>query len=632
MRNPVRGGLQEARTTLPVRVRWPLASRRRRFALVAVGMTLLVMAGALFYVYTVEQRYHAARASADRVQERYTNDPAASLRPEDLPQLTSDLRQLEDDLEELQSLVDVPLLSSLARRAPVVGADVAASQQLLDLGVELTTIAHEVSQIANEVRLTFEATGMTTSTDARGPTWLDVVREQRPHIDRLAARFDAALVARQQIDPDHLPQRGQQLLPQIDELLARAADIREEYVTLLPLMDVAFGANADAYYMILLQNREEIRPAGGFPGTFASVVLSNGRLLSYQSDNMRTLDLAYIAQRETPIRSPGPIHDVLQQKEFLPHDALWSPDFGEAARTFVSMYDTAGWPGLTGVIGVNDSVVQQVLAITGPYQVEINGQPQTVSAENYLQLIESYRDPNWWDPAAHKRVVAILGAALIDHVKATDFATKKQIYFALRDAADRRELQIYLIDPTLQAEVSKRGWDGALLPDPATPTLAMTVGGLTGGKKALTIGAQSLLEITPVAGGTRVRWTITLNHRGDPAGDPVYQGYEYAWLSAYLPEGATLLRTSRTPAPAELADDPRAVSFGIALMPGTNETTTIEFRLPTTERLLLRRQAGFADVEVRVTGATANCALDWSFSLTRDHYVDLTACQAVPAR
>jgi hypothetical protein len=605
---------------------------RRRLALLAGTCVVVVLLGA-GYLLAVEQRYRAARASAHLIQDRY--GPAASgatLEVDDLPTLMDDLARLEEDLGDLQGLVDAPLVGRFARHAPVVGENVAASQQFIAMGRELTGIARDTTAIADETRLTFEASGLAASASFAEPTWLDVVNEHRTEIETLEQRFDAVLAERDAIVEQDLPASAQAMLPEIDRLLAKVEGIRDEYYSLLPLLDLAFGADGEQHYVILLQNREEIRPAGGFPGTFATVTLNNGQLAEYAISDIRTLDADYVAKRETPIAAPGPIRNVLGQEEFLPHDALWSPDFAESAAAFESMYATAGWPELTGVVAIDDSVVRAILTILGPYHVAIDGENQSVAADNFMELIEARRDQTWQDLAAHKRYVAVLGASLIDQIKAADFGTKKQIFFALRDAANRRQIQVHMVEPALQAEVVARGWDGALVPDRSVPTLAMTVAGLTGGKKALTIFPQATIDITPSGDGYRVRWTIVLDHRGDPDGNPVYNGYEYAWLSAYLPDGARVLSTSRTPASGGLADDPRATSFGIGIMPGTSEQTTVEFQIAATDQLLLRRQAGFNNLVVRIAGSTTACSIDWSLTLTEDMLVDLDACVASPAK
>ncbi|HEX5167520.1 MAG TPA: DUF4012 domain-containing protein, partial [Thermomicrobiales bacterium] len=494
-------------------------SRRRLVVLAGVLVVLVLLCAG--YLLAVEQRYRAARESAHLIQDRY--GPAGSeagVDLKDLPTLKEDLARLEEDLGDLQGLVDAPLVGRFARHAPVVGGNVATSQRFIAMGRELTAIARDATAIADETRLTFETSGMATSDGASGPTWLDVVDAHRAEIEELERRFDAVLTERDAIDERQLPGSAQAMLPEIDRMLAKAEGIRDEYYSLLPLFDLAFGANDKRNYVILLQNREEIRPGGGFPGTFAAVTLRDGQLAEYAIYDIRTLDGDYVAKRQAPITAPGPIRKVLGQEEFLPHDAFWSPDFTESAATFESMYAKAGWPELTGVVAVDDSVVREILAILGPYEVVFDGESQTVTADNFMELIEERRDLTWQDLAAHKQVVAVLGSSLIDQIKAADFGTKKQIYFALREAADRRQVQVHMVEEALQAEVVARGWDGALLPEPSVPTLATTVAGLTGGKKALTIFPEATIEIAPSGQGYRVRWTITLDHRGDPNGNP----------------------------------------------------------------------------------------------------------------
>ena len=99
-----------------------------------------------------------------------------------LASLSQDLSQLESDLKGLQGLVDAPLLGGIARHAPLVGDDVTASQDLLSLGVELTALAHDATTIADEIRMSFELTGMSADGSPSGTTWLDIVRARRLEI------------------------------------------------------------------------------------------------------------------------------------------------------------------------------------------------------------------------------------------------------------------------------------------------------------------------------------------------------------------------------------------------------------------------------------------------------------------
>jgi hypothetical protein len=611
-----------------------LAARRMRartLIALSAGLVLLVLALTVgIYVWQLEAGYNRVKRSADVVQTRIDSTSGSNLSASDLDGLNAELGTLQSDLDDLNGQLHRPVLGALARNTPLISARVNASQQLLEVGIAFTSVAREGTDIALEIRAAFEQTGFSTSNANAGPTWLDVVRARRGQIDDLQARFDAAVIQRQAVDTEHLTGRGKAALSTIDQLIARATGIREDYVSLIPLLDPALGAQQDAHYFVLLQNAEEIRQSGGFPGTSALITIHDGRLADIQIQSTVLLDKAYLKQRTTSLAAPGPIREYLKQEEWLPHDALWSADFPTAAQDFLTMYDQSGWPPLDGVVALNFSAVQAVLAIIGQYDVTVQGETQTVSADNVIQLIEGFRETN-----QHKKVVGQLGRSLIDQLTTTSFATKKQVFEALRDSADRREVQVYMPNPAMQAQAVKRGWDGALDPMPDVPTLGMTISSLAGGKSSTNIFARTQLQVASAdpAGVTSLTWTIELQNRGDPDGDQKYNGFHRTWLELYLPEGARMTSSSLAPDPAEVVGDPRAIGYNIGLLPGDDATLTVTVQLPTpAAQLLLRRQSGSNNVKFDVSGQVGACALDKSIFLKQDELLDAIACTISAAR
>ena len=607
---------------------------RVRSVVVVVGLALLTMLFIVaIYARQLDQGYGRVKHSADAIQTRVDTSNGATLSARDLEALNVELGTLQADLNDLDGQLHRPLLGALARNAPLISDKVKAAQQLLDVGIAFTSVASEGTEVALEIRAAFEQTGFSTSNADPGPTWLDAVRAKRGTIDDLQARFDVAVTQRQSVDAAHLTGRGKSALVTIDKLIERAQRIRADYVSLIPLLDTALGAQQDAHYFVLLQNAEEIRQSGGFPGTSALITIHDGRLADIQIQSTVNLDKAYVDARTTPLAAPGPIREYLKQEEWLPHDALWSADFPSAARAFLTMYDVSGWPPLQGVVALNFSAVQAVLSIIGPYEVDVQGEQQTVSADNVIHLIEEFRVND-----QHKKVVGQLGNSLIDRLKGTDFATKKRVFEALRDSANQREIQVFMLDQATQTEVIKRGWDGALNPDPDVPTLGMTISSLAGGKSSTNVYAKTELAVAsaPVSTGTgisTVSWTIELQNRGDPTGDQKYNGFHRTWLELYLPEGARLTSSSRTPDPAAIVDDPRAIGYNIGLLPGAKATLTVEFTLPTPiAQLLLRRQSGSNNVKFDISGHVGDCVFDTSLFLKQDKMLNTRDCTVIETR
>jgi hypothetical protein len=224
---------------------------------------------------------------------------------------------------------------------------------------------------------------------------------------------------------------------------------------------------------------------------------------------------------------------------------------------------------------------------------------------------------------------------LIDQLATTNFATKKRVFEALRDSADQREVQVYMLDPAMQAQAVKRGWDGALQPRPDVPTLGMTISSLAGGKSSTNIFARTQLQVASgvAAGITSLTWTIELQNRGDPDGDQKYNGFHRTWLALYLPQGARLTSSSLPPDPPAVVDDVSAIGYNIGLLPGEETTLTVTVELSTpAAQLLLRRQSGSNNVKFDISGHSGACAFDKSLFLKQDELLDVGACAVSAAR
>jgi hypothetical protein len=620
-----------SRTVLHTRSVPARRSRRTTFVVLSgiLALGLVCVLALLYYNYRIERRLDRAERHAAAVEGQINDsDALRSLDSAGLAQLNQDLTLLEADLNGLEDQIDMPVVGSIAKNAPVISHKVKASQDLISLGKLLTGIARDATDLAAEVRTAFENTGFTTSTNGDGPTWLDVVRDNRATIDDLSARVDEARVARESLDEQRLTKRGKSALRSIDDVFARAEQLRNDYFHLIPLLDDAFGGEGDVRYLVLLQNSEELRNTGGFPGTYAMIAIRNGRVSEVKIDKINYLNGDYIAHRTEVLAPPKPIVNYLGVQEWIPHDALWSPDFAEAARQFYSMYQIAGWPEINGIIAINYSVVQEVLRITGPYNVVVNGDVETVSADTVIGIIDQYREHG-----RHKRVVRILGESLVQQLKATDFEQKKQIYESMQVLADQREIQAYLFDPALQAEIVQRGWHGPLDPEPGTPRLAMTVASLAGGKASPKVHVKSDLIVASngLEGISHVTWHLTFDNRGDPLGDPKYEGFVRGWVSIYLPDGAVMTATSLKPSKSN--DNPRAIGYNIGMKPGQRYELTIEFDLQTpATQLILRRQPGLNNIKFDISGAMPNCSFGEAIWLKEDYRISVADCSVRQAR
>ncbi len=600
----------------------------KRLALGWAVLLLLVCVGvSIFYVLRIQNQYEQTKASANVLRDRFDdNQDGGNVGLDDLPEINSELETLQGDLEKLKDQTDVPFLSSVARNTPFISDDVRATEDLLDLGLELTDLAVIGSRIANDARDAFEANGLAGSEEVTGDTWLDVVRDNRAEIEDLETRYSLAIVQREELDVDALPGRGRSMLASLDQLMEKSTKFRDEYFDLLPVLDTAFGAEEDARYYLMLQNSQELRPSGGFTGTYAIVTISNGRLASVDIENIRDFDQTYFDTVYPLQPTPGPIREFLKAEDWLPRDANWAVDFPTSSEKTLEMWDAIDWPDLQGIAAINDSVIRDVFDIIGPFDVEIEGELQTVTPDYFLDLIQQYR---FTETEEHKKVVKQLGEALIDQIRVVDFDTKKEIFYSLRDAADRREVQAYMVEPRLEQEVIKRGWDGSLLNADGLPTLAMTISNLTGNKSSKQIDPAIDLTLSPPDEHEmrRITMNITFTHQGEIGDVDTFSAFHRTWTAIYLPEDAELISTSLQPESAKVTDDPLAIGFDVEVYPGEQVSLEVVFEIPASmETLRLRRQSGANDTAYSIEGETGTCSMDRTFILQQDANVYFDSC------
>lgn len=608
----------------------------RRRSLLARGLAiagallavLVLLAG--WYVLSLRADYRATRAEIDAIQAMMP--PAGSnqqLQISQLPELVSRLATVEAGIRRLDERMHVPVLTTLALHTPWLGERVRALEEFIAFGVNASSLAHDSALLGNDIYAAWQASGFSGPADPNAPTWLGTVQHNRASIDGLLLRFDLLLQERAQLRDDRLPGRATRILATLDPLLIRAETTRDRYVGLLdyyPIVEEVLGAREDGRYLVLLLNSQEIRPIGGFPGTYAIITLRDGRLADYEFHNMLELDGAYLEHRSEVVPSPAPLAEHLKVMQLLPRDTGWEPDFATSAQTLLEMYAVTGEPEIQGVVAVTDRAVRDVLRVLGPLTVTVQGEPVTVNAENVIETIEAYR---LGLGEKHKAVVRVIGSALLDRIRNGGFDLQRDTLVSIRESADRREIQLYAVDPDLQAEVVAHGWDGALVPDPAVPTLGITLANVVGNKASHHLDVASEMTFSPQAGGvTRVTWEIAISHTGDPQGDIYYNGFLRTWLAVYLPQDSTLISSSPLPEPAMVNDDPRATAFHLPIDPGKSKRVRVTFDLPpNAQSLYLRRQAGANPLQITLSGGSAVCTIAGQITLERDAVIDLERCR-----
>ena len=141
--------------------------------------------------------------------------------------------------------------------------------------------------------------------------------------------------------------------------------ILAEYSRYDQIIPDILGWGGQKRYLVLAEDPAELRPTGGFIGTYGVVTFTNGRITERAFHDVYQLDL----QDGLPyVQPPDALKDhLLGDYPWQLADANWSPDFPTSAQDALRLYaleskDTD----IDGVIGITTYALDRILDVTGP--------------------------------------------------------------------------------------------------------------------------------------------------------------------------------------------------------------------------------------------------------------------------
>lgn len=280
-------------------------------------------------------------------------------------------------------------------------------------------------------------------------------------VQQVVAGVEKAGDARQRIRSDALPERFRSAYQKLDAKFP----LMEQAAHILPLLPEWMGASQPRTYLLLAQNRDELRATGGFISGIGTVQVYQGQITAFDlGDSYRVDDFT---QKYPP--PPAPIQKYMLAGYWVTRDANWSPDFPTAARQTQSLYQLSTNAATDGVIAFDQSMVRRMLEAVGPLQISGTNEPVTAAAvENYIQQAwapspDEGLSQEWW--LQRKAFMGELGQALLKRIfslrdPAALMALANQLEAGIREG----HLLVYLNSPASEAALTQMGWDGAVRP------------------------------------------------------------------------------------------------------------------------------------------------------------------------
>jgi len=304
-------------------------------------------------------------------------------------------------------------------------------------------------------------------------------------------------------------------------------------------------------YLIVFQNNTEIRPTGGFMGSYALVDVKQGKIVNLEIPGGGFYDLQ--GSLRVKAVSPEPFH--LINPVWEPQDANWFFDFPTSAEKIIWFYYKAGGPTVDGLITLNTFVLKDILAMTGPVDMPQYG--RTITADNFIEEIQTVVEFEYDRQLNRpKQIIADLAPVLIERL----FEFQESQYLGLTDILAKnlaeKDLLLYFTDDQTEKLVRDLDWAGQVK-ETGKDYLAVVNTNIAGGKTDGVIRQKISHQAEIMPDGSLIDTVrVARTHLGNKAN--IFTGVNNVdFIRIYTPLGSTLLSADGfSPPPAEYFEDP----------------------------------------------------------------------------
>ena len=505
-------------------------------------------------------------------------------------------------------------LFGVADLLPSTGKQIREAERLLTAGEALSraasTLADGMSTVANRV----------DQSPAAAVTLFDVFVED--------ALPDLAIADRHlsEISISAIPVEHRETIRSAAEAAEAIRASMTTYHESADAIKALLGHQDRQRYLVVFQNNTELRPTGGFIGSFAEIDVLDGELVNITIPRGGTYDVQ--GQLTQKVQAPQPLQLLTDKWEM--QDVNWFPDFPTSAKKAMWFYEASGGPTVDGVIAINANLVADLIDATGEihlpeYGMSVDGETFLFQAQKQVE-IDYDKEEN-----QPKGFIADLAPILLDRMVNAQNDQFIGIADILSRGLSERDIQMYHNDEDIQSAIRNLGWDGSVLGN--TGDYLMVVHANIGGGKTDGVIDDHIEVESTVRKDGRIEnlVTVTRNHRGLKSS--TFSGKNnVTFTRIYVPRGSTLLSVTGAQPPEEhlfesvshlradedleriedatadpttgalVAESFGKTSFGhwIQTQPGTSSTLSFRYLLP--EDILDEPKDGWVETAKNLAG------------------------------
>lgn len=299
------------------------------------------------------------------------------------------------------------------------------------------------------------------------------------------------------------------------------------------------------HLLLFFQNPSEMRPAGGFIGSYADLTFANGFLTNIDVRDIYDSD----GQLDLKIAPPWPLQAITGN--WGARDANWFFDYRDSAGKVIEFLEESKiykekLVRFQGALSLNVNVIGDLLEIIGP--IPLSDYNLIINQNNFLfevqKEVEAGQDKTKGQP---KRILKTLTPIILERLRGLSSESKMKVFERLQERLSKKDIMFYFKDSRLQDFFFDGGFAGDVFKMPENffgNYLAVINANIAGGKSDAFINQD--IELKTVFSGDKAlnRLIVKRIHSGQDQKEWWWRAKNQNFIKILLPLKSSIISAS----------------------------------------------------------------------------------------
>lgn len=372
---------------------------------------------------------------------------------------------------------------------------------------------------------------------------------------------------------------------QIKKQLTEQADNLQKAQKVINYFQIIISQEKISKYVIFFANNMELRPGGGFLGSFGIVEIGN-----YNIGDINVYDI-YDADGQLTVHldPPKPIAEYLSVPHWFFRDSNFSPDFfTNYQKALFFLEKEMGMTNFSGGILLTTSAIENILgAFNDLYLPDFK---EYINAKNFYLKTQFYVEKKFFPGSIQKKTFL---SSIVRQIKNNlNTVDPKKLFTQIKKSLDEKQITVYFEDQNFQSFFNSNFWSGriiepkCILSEKCISDYAFPYDANLGANKANFFVNRFINMKIKIDSQGVIKNTISLQYKNDSPNSstevfPV--GYYRNYFQILLPKNSTLKQITKDGVQVEdinqIDDQYKLVGFLLELAPGKTANIIIDYQL-----------------------------------------------------